>query len=146
MISGSESLTTFWRGDDTEIEALQVLARLYTDEGRYREAFHVMRTAFKAHPNAEMTRHIQDEAAATFEALFRVGKGDALPAVEALALFYDFRELTPIGRRGDEMVRRLSRPPGRRRSARPGGRIAAAPGRPPAAGRRPRRSRGAAWR
>jgi hypothetical protein len=28
--------------------------------------------------------------------------------VEALGLFYDFRELTPIGRRGDEMIRRLS--------------------------------------
>ena len=31
-----------------------------------------------------------------------------MPAVEALALFYDFRELTPIGRRGDEMIRRLA--------------------------------------
>ena len=29
--------------------------------------------------------------------------------VQALALFYDFRELTPIGADGDEMVRRLSR-------------------------------------
>ncbi len=28
----SESLTTVWRGDETEIEALQVLARLYTEE------------------------------------------------------------------------------------------------------------------
>src|SRR5262249_8788395 len=36
------------------------------------------------------------------------GKGDVLPAIDALALFYDFRELTPIGRRGDEMIRRLA--------------------------------------
>ena len=55
-----------------------------------------------------MTRRIQEGAAATFEALFLAGKGDALPAVDALALFYDFRELTPIGRRGDEMIRRLA--------------------------------------
>jgi len=55
-----------------------------------------------------MTRKIQDEAATTFESLFLGGKGDALPPVEALGLFYDFRELTPIGRRGDEMIRRLS--------------------------------------
>jgi tetratricopeptide (TPR) repeat protein len=108
VISELETLTTFWRGDDTEIEALQVLAHLYTEDGRYREAFHVMRTAFKAHPNSELTRRIQDEAAATFESLFLAGKGDAMPAVEALALFYDFRELTPIGRRGDEMIRRLA--------------------------------------
>src|SRR4029077_3057750 len=47
-------------------------------------------------------------AAATFDALFLGGKGDSMPAIEALSLFYDFRELTPIGRRGDEMIRRLS--------------------------------------
>jgi hypothetical protein len=31
-----------------------------------------------------------------------------LPPVEALGLFYDYRELTPIGRRGDEMIRKLA--------------------------------------
>jgi hypothetical protein len=55
-----------------------------------------------------MTRRIYDDAAATFEALFLSPKGDNLAAVEALGLFYDFRELTPIGRRGDEMIRRLA--------------------------------------
>jgi len=108
VVSELETLTTFWRGDDTEVEALELLARLYTEEGRYREAFHVMRTAFKAHPNSELTRRIQDEAAAAFDSLFLAGKGDAMPAIEALALFYDFRELTPVGRRGDEMIRRLA--------------------------------------
>jgi hypothetical protein len=55
-----------------------------------------------------MTRQIQDEAAATFDALFLTAKGDAMPPVDALALFYDFRELTPVGSRGDEMIRRLA--------------------------------------
>jgi hypothetical protein len=67
-----------------------------------------MRTALLAHPNSDLTRKIQDEAAATFESLFLGGKGEALPPIEALGLFYDFRELTPIGRRGDEMIRRLA--------------------------------------
>ena len=31
-----------------------------------------------------------------------------MPPIEALAMFYEFRELTPIGRRGDEMIRRLA--------------------------------------
>ena len=103
-----ESLTTVWRGDETEIEALKILARLYTEEGRYRDAFYVMRSAMSVHPNWDMTRRIQEEAATTFEALFLSGKGDSLPPIEALALFYDFRELTPAGRRGDEMIRRLA--------------------------------------
>ncbi len=108
VISELETLTTVWRGDETEIEALQVLARLYTEEGRYRDAFYVMRSAVAAHPDWAMTRKIQQEAAATFDALFLAGKGDSMPAIDALALFYDFRELTPIGARGDEMIRRLA--------------------------------------
>ena len=94
-------------GDETEIGALEIMARLYTDEGRYRDSFYVMRNAVAAHPDSDMTRRIQDQAAATFESLFLAGKGDGLSAVDALALFYDFRELTPIGRRGDEIIRTL---------------------------------------
>jgi hypothetical protein len=108
VISELETLTTAWRGDETEAEALQMLARLYTEEDRYRDAFHVMRVALSAFPNSQLTRSIQDKAAKTFDGLFLAGKGDALPAIDALSLFYDFRELTPIGRRGDEMIRRLA--------------------------------------
>ena len=107
-IAELETLTTVWRGDETEVEALQLLARLYTEDSRYRDAFHIMRTALAAHPNSEMTRRIHDEAAESFDGLFLAGRGDALPAIDALSLFYDFRDLTPIGRRGDEMIRRLA--------------------------------------
>jgi tetratricopeptide (TPR) repeat protein len=108
VITQLESLTTVWRGDDTEIEALKVLAHLYTEDGRYRDAFYVMRSAMASHPSSAMTHQIQDEAAATFDALFLTAKGDTMPPVDALALFYDFRELTPVGGRGDEMIRRLA--------------------------------------
>jgi hypothetical protein len=108
VLSELEALTTIWRGDETEIGALEMMARLYTEEGRYRDSFYVMRNAVAAHPDSDMTRRIQDQAAATFESLFLADKGDGLSAIDALALFYDFRELTPIGRRGDEMIRRLA--------------------------------------
>ena len=108
VLNELETLTTLWRGDETELEALQVLARLYTEGARYRDAFQVMRIAFRSHPLSEISRRIQEEAAATFDALFLGGKADVLPAIEALSLFYDYRDLTPIGRRGDEMIRRLA--------------------------------------
>jgi tetratricopeptide (TPR) repeat protein len=107
-ITALETLTTVWRGDETEVEALAMLARLYTEDGRYRDAFHIMRTALAAHPNSEMAQRIRDEAAASFDGVFLAGKGDAMSPIEALSLFYDFRDLTPIGRRGDEMIRRLA--------------------------------------
>jgi hypothetical protein len=108
LVDEIERLTISWRGDDTEAEGLQVLAIHYTRDRRYRDAFHVMRTALLAHPHSELTRRIQDEAANTFDSLFMTAEADALPAIEALGLFYDYRELTPIGRRGDEMIRRLA--------------------------------------
>jgi hypothetical protein len=108
VVSDLESLTTIWRGDETEIEALKTLAELYTAEGRYRDSFYVMRSAMTAHPDWDMTRKIQEEAAKTFDSLFLAGKGDSMSAIDALSLFYDFRELTPVGSRGDEMIRRLA--------------------------------------
>src|SRR5262249_20387338 len=52
LLTELESLTTVWRGDETEIEALSVLARIYTEEQRYRDAFFILRTALAAHPNS----------------------------------------------------------------------------------------------
>jgi hypothetical protein len=81
---------------------------MYAEDGRYRDAFQVMRTALNVYPQSEMTRRIQDEAMTAFEGLFLGGKGDSMPAIDALSLFYDYRDLTPVGRRGDEMIRKLA--------------------------------------
>ena len=107
-IDALETLTTIWRGDDIEAEGLKLLAHLYTEENHYRAAFHVMRVALMVHPNSDFTRQIQDEARVTFDGLFLGGKADVLPPIEALGLFYDYRDLTPVGWRGDEMIRKLA--------------------------------------
>src|ERR1700739_2257327 len=38
----------------------------------------------------------------------RISTGGAFPPLHALGMFYEYRELTPSGRRGDEMIRRLA--------------------------------------
>ena len=43
-----------------------------------------------------------------FPQLYLSSKGDGLRPVDALGMFYEYSELTPIGRRGDEMIRRLA--------------------------------------
>src|SRR5262245_29050408 len=103
-----ETLAVTWRGDTTEVKTLQQLARIYDKEGRFREALMAARIATKLQPNSEVSRQMQDEAAELFSQLFNGSRADDMPAVQALALFYEFRELTPIGRRGDEMIRRLA--------------------------------------
>lgn len=103
-----ETLSVSWRGDAVEVKALQLMADIYAQTGRYNDALLAVRTATQLQPNSEVARQAQDMAAALFSDLFLSGKGDDLPPVEALAMFYEFRDLTPIGRRGDEMIRKLA--------------------------------------
>jgi hypothetical protein len=103
-----ETLSVTWRGDTIEVKTLQQLARIYAREERYRDALLAARMATKLQPNSDGSRQMQDEAAELFSQLFNGTRADDMPAVQALALFYEFRELTPIGRRGDEMIRRLA--------------------------------------
>lgn len=108
VIAELEAIVAAWRGDATELEALQALARLYTDEKRYRPAFDIMRIAVAVFGRSEVARRIQEDAAATFESLFLTDRGNAFSPIEALGVFYDYHALTPPGRRGDEMIRRLA--------------------------------------
>ncbi|MBS0527855.1 MAG: tetratricopeptide repeat protein, partial [Proteobacteria bacterium] len=103
-----ETLSVMWRGDGLEVRTLQMLMAIYADTGKYAEALAVAKTATKLQPDSEVSRQIQDTASALFTQLFLSSKGDDLPPIDALAMFYDYRELTPIGRRGDEMIRRLA--------------------------------------
>ncbi len=103
-----ETLAVIWRGDAIEVKTLQMLSQLYAENGRYRDALMAARTATRLQPNAEASRQAQDLASDLFTQIFLGTKGDDLPPVEALGMFYEFRELTPIGRRGDELIRRLA--------------------------------------
>ena len=103
-----ETLAVTWRGDGLEVKALSMMARIYSDIGRYGESLSAARAATRLQPNSDISRAAQDDAAALFAQLFLSPKGDDLPPVDALALFYEYSELTPIGRRGDEMIRRLA--------------------------------------
>ncbi|HVV43449.1 MAG TPA: tetratricopeptide repeat protein [Nitrobacter sp.] len=103
-----ETLAVMWRGDGIEVRTLQMLMALYTKTGRYADALAVARAATKLQPNSAVSRKIQDDASALFSQLYLGPRGDALPPIDALAMFYDYRDLTPIGSRGDEMIRRLA--------------------------------------
>mgnify|MGYP001482876662 CR=1 FL=1 len=103
-----EGLAASWRGDEQELKTLRQLARFLVESGNYRRAFEVMRTADTVNPDSDTTRLLNSEMSAAFSSLFLDGKADELEPLTALALYYDFKELTPIGTRGDEMVRRLA--------------------------------------
>ncbi|GHB32372.1 hypothetical protein GCM10007094_21470 [Pseudovibrio japonicus] len=103
-----EGLAASWRGDETELKTLRLMAQLHAQEGHYRRAFEAMAQAVQSDAGAEITSDIQHEMGSVFATLFLEGKAQVLEPVKALALFYDFRELVPAGRQGDEMARMLA--------------------------------------
>ncbi|WP_342361529.1 hypothetical protein [Terrarubrum flagellatum] len=109
VIARLETVAATWRGaDGFEADAMAALGRLYAEDGRWRDAFTMARRGSEAYPDNEKIRALNDEAASLFEEVFTNGKGETLDRVQAVALFYDFKELTPPGRQGDAIVRRLA--------------------------------------
>ena len=86
-----ETLSVTWRGDGVEVRTMQMLERIYAENGRYAESFAAARTATKLQPDSEASRQCQDAAAALFAQLFLSRKGDDLPPVDALGIFYEYR-------------------------------------------------------
>jgi tetratricopeptide (TPR) repeat protein len=98
-----------WRGDATELDTIRALGEIYLDLGRYREALEVLRSAGQRLPDLPQAIQVQADLSGAFRSLFLDGRADGLQPVQALALFYDFKDLTPIGADGDLMVRKLAR-------------------------------------
>lgn len=103
-----ETVSVTWRGGEIEIEALAELGRLYLEQKRWREAFQIARRANDSYPDNALTRRLHDETAQRFGEMFSGRENEQLPRIDALALFYDFKEFLPIGRRGDEITRLLA--------------------------------------
>ena len=103
-----EKLRFAWRGDEFEFALLRRLGRLYMDEGDYRSGLRTLRQAathFRKHEKApEVTQEMTD----AFAYLYLEGGADKLAPVTAIALYDEFKELTPAGTRGDEMIRKLA--------------------------------------
>lgn len=107
-IATLESLQLRWRGDTLELEVVRQLAALYAQRGRCRDALTVLRAASTRRAENPLVRVLRADMSDLFERLYLDGEADKLEPVQALGLFYDFKELTPIGPNGDKMVRNLS--------------------------------------
>lgn len=103
-----ETLSAIWRRSEVEIKALAKLGEIYAAEGRWREAFLTAQRATGIMPEHPVTRQLEEAMGRRFENLFLNNEKDRLSKVETLALYQEFRQLIPIGRRGDEIARRLA--------------------------------------
>lgn len=103
-----DALRHVWRGDDVEFQVLCELGRLQLQAADYSAGLRTLKLAVSEYPNLSGAAEATREMAATFERLFLEGRADGLPSVTALGLWEEFKELTPPGDKGREMVRKLA--------------------------------------
>jgi len=98
-----------WRGGTLEADMQKLLAELYFENKDYKQGFEIVRQAASSFPENSSINDLLNKAQTQFENLYLNGEADRMGDVEALSLYYDFRQLTPPGARGDEMIRNLVR-------------------------------------
>lgn len=107
-IDGLEKLRFAWRGDDFELDLLKQLGELYVEQTEYREGLATLRQAATYFPRSPKTSDLTRKMSEIYTDLFLNGGADAMSPLKAMALFMEFRELTPLGSDGDTMSRNLA--------------------------------------
>jgi hypothetical protein len=97
-----------WRGGILEFQVLNTLGEYYMQQKQYMDGFKVWRSAISAFPGSDEALLIAKKMSDKFVQVFSQGGADEIPKLDALTLYYEFRELTPIGKLGDEMISRLA--------------------------------------
>ncbi|WP_323762787.1 hypothetical protein [Maricaulis sp.] len=107
-IESLENLRFRWRGDTIELETVRTLGELYVQAGDFAGGLETMATAQARFPESEAGRRIGEDMVSIFRRLFLDGEADRMDPVEAVAIFYQYQHLAPIGADGDRMIRRLA--------------------------------------
>jgi hypothetical protein len=98
-----------WRGNPLEVDMEKLLAELYFEHKDYRLGFEVAKETAQNNGESKPIDELTQETSDQFAELFLNGAADQLGDLDALSLYYDFRQLTPPGAKGDEMIRNLAR-------------------------------------
>lgn len=103
-----ERLRLSWHGDGLELQVVQMLGDMYFDKQDYVNAMRVWQigvTGFRnTGPAIEMARKMED----SFTKLFSEGVADKMTPLEALALYYEYRNYSPTGLIGLQMIEKLA--------------------------------------
>jgi hypothetical protein len=97
-----------WRGNDFELQLLRRLGDLYFQSDQPRKGFTALRNAATFFPDRPQSKEIAAEMQRQFRRLYLEGGADRLSPMLAVALYDEFRELTPTGADGDKMITMLA--------------------------------------
>lgn len=100
-----ERLRYLWRGDQLEYEILMQLALYYKDNNDIMNSLRMYQYIQTAFNNKVSNFYITSEMARIFNDVFLDGGlGEKMDDFTIVALFYEFKELNPIGEQGDDII------------------------------------------
>jgi tetratricopeptide (TPR) repeat protein len=97
-----------WREGDFEFHLLRRYAELAQEAGDYPEALRTLRSLINNYPDDKEIPDVTTMMRNIFATLYLDGGANAMPPVTAIGLYDEFRDLTPSGPKGDEMIRKLA--------------------------------------
>lgn len=102
-----QTLTTIWRGDPFEARMLMTQARAAISAKDWKSAFTAAQRLNRIYVEIDGVRPLLEDFALRFDGLLSGEGNDKIDSFETVALFLDFREFMPVGRRGDELTSKL---------------------------------------
>lgn len=103
-----EGAHTSWRGDDVDQAILRSLVGIYDEAKRYDNVLRTYKTILEIFPGTSDALSISNSMSTLFERVFLDGLAEEMQPLKALSLFYEFRDLTPLGEKGDKMIQKLA--------------------------------------
>ena len=108
IIDRLERLRLNWHGDGLELKMLTLLGELYYERKDYINAMRVWNNGVQSFKNTASALDMARRMEEVFIVIFNDGIADKLPPLEALALYYEYRNYMPSGTAGNEMTERLA--------------------------------------
>ena len=103
-----ERLSYAWRGGEFEYNLMTMLVAAYQDQKNFSQVLHIlkdMQIRFEGLPESKNIQKLMEDI---FQNLYLNENENVLSPVKAIALYDEFKDLTPAGEKGAQIVRRLA--------------------------------------
>ena len=108
VVERLERLRLAWHGDSLELKVLGFLGEIYADNKDYVNAMRIWDNAVHAYAGTPQAAEITHKMEDTFVKMFNEGTIDTLSPLDALALYYQYKNYAPPGSIGREMTANLA--------------------------------------
>jgi hypothetical protein len=103
-----EKLRLAWRGDELEVRVLMLLGQQRVAAGQPEDGLSALKIASQISGETEKGDEIKQSMTRVFDDLFEANGADKLSPLRALAIFQDYRDLSPSVARQDVVIERLA--------------------------------------